>query len=68
MSVSTSDAIHCDRCGSAHFRRFGFRILSLRRSQQYQCKDCGKVFCVGEGEAISPPAQGAPADAEELKS
>ena len=39
----------CDRCGSTNFRRAGFRLLSERRIQQYQCKDCGKIFWSREG-------------------
>ena len=59
MSISTSDAICCDRCGSGSYRRFGFKLLSLRKVQQYQCKACGKLFCAAndEGEPIPCPAQ-----------
>jgi transposase-like protein len=54
MSISASDTIQCDRCGSERHRRHGFKLLSLRRVQQYQCKDCGKLFCAGDEEMLPP--------------
>ncbi len=53
--AAISTTIQCGRCGSSKLRRFGFRILSDRRMQQYQCKVCGKVFCAGASEPMDGP-------------
>jgi hypothetical protein len=41
--------LRCDRCNSTNFRRAGYKLLSERKIQQYQCKDCGKIFWSREG-------------------
>jgi transposase-like protein len=34
----------CPKCGSEDVRKSGFKLLSGRKAQQYQCKKCGRVF------------------------
>ena len=36
--------ITCKFCGKSHYKKYGF----LGNKQKYKCKECGKVFVIGD--------------------
>lgn len=34
----------CAKCGSEETRKYGRKIVAAGTFQQYQCKNCGKLF------------------------
>ena len=34
----------CPECGSNDARKHGFKITRKGKTQQHQCKNCGRVF------------------------
>jgi transposase-like protein len=36
--------IKCPECGQTKIIKFGWKLLRTGKTQQYQCKECAKIF------------------------
>jgi len=49
MSVEQVRQIRCPECGSTHVVKAGWKLTRKGRKQQYQCKQCARIFTLPEG-------------------
>ena len=43
-NTDNNTIITCKFCGKSHYKKYGF----LGNKQKYKCKECGKVFVIGD--------------------
>ena len=43
-NIDNNTIITCKFCGKSHYKKYGF----LGNKQKYKCKECGKVFVIGD--------------------
>ena len=43
-NIDNNTIITCKFCGKSHYKKYGF----LGDKQKYKCKECGRVFVIGD--------------------